>query len=478
MLPGRRRHAGVLLHPTSLPGPGPIGELGPYAHAFLEWMGHAGLDTWQVLPLHPVGPGSSPYGSPSAFAGDPRLISVESLMADGLLERTALPWGSDRVDVDSVLAWKMPILRRAAQGLFGSAELAAFVAREASWLTTWARYAARQQRFGHGDWWRWPEICDAELADEIATENALQFFFDRQWSALRYAARERGIRVVGDIPIFVSHDAADIWSEPGLWLLDEAHQPDPVSGVPPDYFSPTGQRWGSPMYRWPAHAESGFQWWRRRLARELALVDAVRLDHFRGFAAAWAIPANEPDARKGHWEPGPGEALFHALQDGLGGLPFWAEDLGEITPDVEALRTGLGLPGMKVLQFAFGLDAEHPFLPHNFDGPNWIVYTGTHDNDTAAGWYESTDEAVRDRFRLYTGRDGSDPAWAMLREAWASAAGTAIAPMQDFMTLGADARMNTPGVAAGNWGWRLRDLPWQSCGWIRQLGANFGRTEA
>jgi 4-alpha-glucanotransferase len=284
--------------------------------------------------------------------------------------------------------------------------------------------------------------------------------------------------VVGDIPIFVSHDAADIWSEPGLWLLDEAHQPDPVSGVPPDYFSPTGQRWGSPMYRWPAHAESGFQWWRRRLARELALVDAVRLDHFRGFAAAWAIPANEPDARKGHWEPGPGEALFHALQDGLGGLPFWAEDLGEITPDVEALRTGLGLPGMKVLQFAFGLDAEHPFLPHNFDGPNWIVYTGTHDNDTAAGWYESTDEAVRDRFRLYTGRDGSDPAWAMLREAWASAAGTAIAPMQDFMKLGADARMNTPGVAAGNWGWRLRDLPWQSCGWIRQLGANFGRTEA
>jgi 4-alpha-glucanotransferase len=232
------------------------------------------------------------------------------------------------------------------------------------------------------------------------------------------------------------------------------------------------------MYRWPAHAESGFQWWRRRLARELALVDAVRLDHFRGFAAAWAIPANEPDARKGHWEPGPGEALFHALQDGLGGLPFWAEDLGEITPDVEALRTGLGLPGMKVLQFAFGLDAEHPFLPHNFDGPNWIVYTGTHDNDTAAGWYESTDEAVRDRFRLYTGRDGSDPAWAMLREAWASAAGTAIAPMQDFMKLGADARMNTPGVAAGNWGWRLRDLPWQSCGWIRQLGANFGRTEA
>ncbi len=478
MAPVRRRHAGVLLHPTSLPGPGPIGELGPYAHAFLEWMGHAGLDTWQVLPLHPVGPGSSPYGSPSAFAGDLRLVSVEALVADGLLEPVSMPWGSDAVDAEAVLAWKLPLLRRAARGLLGSSELAAYVARESSWLTVWARYAARRQRFGHGDWWRWPEVADADLADEIAVESALQFCFERQWSALRDAASVRGIRVVGDVPIFVSHDAADIWANPELWQLDEAHQPDPVSGVPPDYFSPTGQRWGSPMYRWPAHTASGFAWWRRRLARELALVEAVRLDHFRGFAAAWAIPANEPDARKGRWEPGPGTGLFEALRAELGGLPFWAEDLGEITPDVEALRTGLGLPGMKVLQFAFGRDADHPFLPHNFVGPDWIVYTGTHDNDTALGWYQSTDEAVRDRFRLYTGRDGSDPAWALLREAWASSASMAIAPMQDFMKLGAGARMNTPGVAAGNWGWRLRDLPWQSCGWIRQLGASFGRTEA
>lgn len=477
MAPGRQRHAGVLLHPTSLPGPGPIGELGPYAHAFLEWMGHAGLDTWQVLPLHPVGPGSSPYGSPSAFAGDLRLLSIESLVAEGLLEPVAIPWGSDTVDTEAVLAWKLPLLRRAARGLLGSSELAAYVQRESSWLTTWSRYAARQQRFGHGDWWRWPEVPDADLADEIAVESALQFCFERQWSALREAARVRGIRVVGDVPIFVSHDAADIWANPELWLLDEAHQPDPVSGVPPDYFSPTGQRWGSPMYRWPAHVASGFAWWRRRLARELALVEAVRLDHFRGFAAAWAIPSNEPDARKGRWEPAPGRALFEALRAELGGLPFWAEDLGEITPDVEQLRTDLGLPGMKVLQFAFGRDADHPFLPHNFVGPDWIVYTGTHDNDTAAGWYQATDEAVRDRFRLYTGRDGSDPAWAMLREAWASSASVAIAPMQDFMKLGSAARMNTPGVAAGNWDWRLRDLPWQSCGWIRQLGASFGRTE-
>lgn len=441
-------------------------------------MSHAGLDTWQVLPLHPVGPGSSPYGSPSAFAGDARLLSVELLVAEGLLEPVALPWGSESVDAEVVLGWKMPLLRRAARALVGSKELDTFVQAESGWLTTWARYSARQQAFGHGEWWRWPVIEDHEVADGIAVESALQLCFSRQWGALREAARVRGIRVVGDVPMFVSHDAADLWAEPGLWRLDGELQPNPVSGVPPDYFSPTGQRWGSPLYRWEAHAASQFAWWRRRFARELSLVDAVRLDHFRAFAAAWAIPASEPDARLGAWEPGPGMALFDALRQELNGLPFWAEDLGEITPDVEALRAELGLPGMKVLQFAFGRDAHHPFLPHNFDGPNWIVYTGTHDNDTAVGWYQSTDDAVRDRFRLYTGRDGSDPAWAMLREAWASTAGTAIAPMQDLMKLGGEARMNTPGSAVGNWGWRLRDLPWQSCGWIRQLGASFGRAEA
>jgi len=470
-----RRHAGVLLHPSSLPGPGPIGELGPYAHAFLEWMSFAGLDTWQVLPLHPVGPGASPYGSPSAFAGDPRLLSIESLVAQGLLEPVAMPWGLERVDVEVVEAWKLPLLRQAASRLVGSPELAAFREAEASWLRDWSRYAARVDREGHGEWWRWGEVSEAELEPDAAIHAALQLLFARQWGALRDAARVRGIRIVGDLPIFVSHDAADVWAAPELWKLDAAHQPDPVSGVPPDYFSPTGQRWGSPMYAWERHAETGFAWWRRRLARELALVDAVRLDHFRGFAAAWAIPAAEPDARNGTWTPGPGRPLFDALRAELGSLPLWAEDLGEITPDVEELRTGLDLPGMKILQFAFGKGADHPFLPHNFVGTRWIAYTGTHDNDTAAGWYASCDSVVQDRFRVYTGRDGSDPAWALVREAWASTAETAVAPMQDFMKLGADARMNTPGVAEGNWGWRLRDLPWQSCTWIRQLGDAFGR---
>ena len=475
--PGRLRHAGVLLHPTSLPGPGPIGELGPYAHAFLEWMSHAGLDTWQVLPLHPVGPGSSPYGSPSAFAGDPRLISVEGLVADGLVEPAALPWGQERVDTDVVERWKLPLVRAAAARLADSADVRRWAEGEAGWLHDWARYSARAEHFGHAQWWRWSEVAEADLASRAAVEVAVQYLFARQWSALREAARVRGIRIVGDVPIFVSHDAADVWAHPELWHLDAGHQPDPVSGVPPDYFSPTGQRWGSPMYRWEAHEASGFSWWRRRLARELALVDAVRLDHFRGFEAAWAIPANEPDARNGRWTPGPGRSLFAALREELGGLPLWAEDLGDITPEVESLRDDLGLPGMKILQFAFGRDADHPFLPHNYAGTRWIAYTGTHDNDTALGWYRSADATVQDRFRVYTGRDATDPAWALVREAWASTAATAVAPMQDLIKAGSEARMNTPGVAEGNWGWRLRDLPWQSCAWVRQLGASFGRAE-
>jgi 4-alpha-glucanotransferase len=478
------RHAGVILHPTSLPGPGPVGELGPYAEAFLEWMAQAGLDTWQVLPLHPVGPGYSPYASPSAFAADPRLISVEALVAEGILGSTSMPWGQEQVDVEAVEAWKLPVLRQAAASVAGDPACRAWVDSEREWLADWALYAALARVHG-GGWWDFP--ADAarrkgltklrkEHASLIAEEEGLQFLFFRQWSRLRELARHRGIRLIGDIPIFVSGDGCDTWANQDLFRLGADGRPDPVTGVPPDYFSPLGQRWGNPTYAWPRHADTGFAWWIARLRRELALVDAVRLDHFRGFCASWSIPAYEHDARVGRWEDGPGRPLFDALKAAIGDLPVIAEDLGVITPDVAALRDGLGLPGMKVLQFAYGAQPDHAFLPHNFRHGRWVAYTGTHDNDTAAGWYAAADERTRHRFRITTGRDGTSPAWALMREAWSSVAETAIAPMQDFLGLGSDARFNTPGAATGNWGWRLRDIPWHACGSARALSETFGRT--
>ena len=478
------RHAGVLLHPSSLPGPGPIGEIGPYAHAFLEWMSQAGLDTWQMLPLHPVGGGYSPYGSPSAFAADPRLISLEALVAEGLLEPVALPYGQGMVDVDLVEAWKMPLLRQAAARITDSAECRAWVATQADWLADWALYAVLYRLYSDG-WWVWPKAASSRSAlraareahaEEIAVEEGLQYLFHVQWSALREHAKSRGIRLVGDIPIFVSGDGCDTWAHRKLFQLRPDGRPDPIAGVPPDYFSPTGQRWGNPVYRWESHKADGFSWWKARIRRELDLVDLVRLDHFRGFAANWIIPADEEDARRGQWSPGPGRALFDALRKDLGELALIAEDLGEITPDVEKLRDDLGLPGMKVLQFAFGTDGSHPFLPHNFGHDRWVVYTGTHDNETAAGWYQSADERVRHLFRAYTARDGSAPAWTLLREAWASVAGLAVAPMQDFLGLGNEARINTPGVAKGHWLWRLRDLPWYACDGLWRMSATYGRT--
>jgi 4-alpha-glucanotransferase len=477
------RHAGVLLHPSSLPGPGPIGEIGPWAFAFVDWMAQAGLDLWQVLPLHPVGPGNSPYASPSAFAADPRLISVEALVTAGLLDPVAMPWGRESLDPDLVESWKLPLLRQAAARVAPDPACRAWVAGERAWLEDWALYDALATTHG-GGWWDWPEGAQGrkglarlrkDLADETAIAEGLQYLFHVQWSQLRAHARAKGIRILGDVPIFVSGDGCDTWAHRELFRLGADGRPDPIAGVPPDYFSPTGQRWGNPVYAWDRHARDDFAWWTARLRRELDLVDAVRLDHFRGFAANWCIPADEPDARKGRWEAGPGLGLFEALRRGLGDLPLVAEDLGDITPDVIALREATGLPGMKVLQFAYGGNPLHPFLPHTWRDANWVVYTGTHDNDTAAGWYASTDERTRHVFRVTTGRDGANPAWSLVREAWASIADTAIAPMQDLLGLGAEARLNTPGVAAGNWGWRLRDLPWGAAPGVRGLCETFGR---
>ncbi len=474
------RHAGVLLHPSSLPGPGPIGELGPYAFAFIDWLAESGLDRWQVLPLHPVGAGESPYASPSGFAGDARLVSVEELIREGLLEPTTLPWGGEAGDPELVRAWKLPLVRAAGARVAEDPACVAWAATQ-DWLDEWTLYAALAERHG-GGWPDWPSAdrsptspLRVELAEAMRCETGVQFLFDRHWQAVRARARAQGIAIVGDLPLYVSGDGCDVWANRRLFRFDENGDADPVAGVPPDYFSPTGQRWGNPTYDWKVHAAEGFDWWVRRLRRELDLVDIVRIDHFRGLVASWVIPGGETDARKGRWEPGPGRALFDALAAGLGRLPLIAEDLGEITPDVTELRTALGLPGMKVLQFAFGDGADHPFLPHNFENPGFVAYTGTHDNDTTAGWYLRTDEATRHRFRRYTGRDGSDVGWAMLREAWASIAHTAIAPIQDVIGAGTNARMNTPGVPEGNWLWRLRDLPWERSEVVRVLSQTFGR---
>jgi len=446
-------------------------------------MAQAGLDTWQMLPLHPVGGGYSPYGSPSAFAADVRLISLEMLVEDGLLAAMPLPYGQDQADPDLIDAWKMPLLRQAAAQVIQQPECQAWITAQADWLDDWALYAVLARKYDDG-WWGWPNdiaqrknLAQQHLLhqQDVQIEAGLQYIFHQQWMRLRSHAKRLNIRLMGDIPIFVSGDGCDTWAHRSLFRLKADGRPDPVAGVPPDYFSPTGQRWGNPVYDWDAHQKADFTWWKARIRRELELVDIVRLDHFRGFAANWIIPAEEEDARRGRWVAGPGRALFDALQADLGALPLVAEDLGEITPDVEELRDGLGLPGMKVLQFAFGTDFHHPFLPHNFGHTRWVVYTGTHDNETAVGWYNSTDERSRHLLRSYTGRDGQTPAWILLREAWASVAEMAIAPMQDFLALGNEARINTPGVAKGNWLWRLRDLPWYACDGIMRLSQTYGR---
>ena len=413
------RRSGVLLHITSLPSRGPIGDLGPAARGFVDWLASAGQTRWQWLPLNPLGPGNSPYASPSAFAVEPALLSLEDLVADGLLSRRDLPrWrASEEVDWQAVWCDKRPLLERAARehGVRGEVP---------EWLERWGAFAGE---------------------DAIA----LQQLCDRQLARLRAHAEERGVQLVGDVPIFVSGDGCDATSQPSLFDFTKR------AGVPPDYFSPTGQLWGNPHYAWDE--PEVFAWWRARFERVLEHVHRVRIDHFRGFAAAWAVPPGAETAMTGEWVPGPGLELFEAL--GLDApRQLIAEDLGVITADVEALRDALGAPGMKILQFAFGDDAmRHPFLPHDFETPNCVAYTGTHDNDTARGWYDSAPEEVRHRFRVYA-RSGGDP-WDLLRLAWSSTARDALAPMQDLLGLGNEARMNVPGTAEGNWGWRLAEAP-------------------
>jgi len=472
-----RRHCGILCHPTSLSGPHGIGDLGRGAYRLLDFMADAGQTRWQVLPLGPTGYGDSPYQPFSAFAGNPLLIDLLALHEEGLLDEEALvpprAFPEDRVLYGDVIESKSAALRRSYERFLSRGagalkqELAAFCESNRDWLDDFALFMALKLHFGWAVWTDWEESIalrtesglarwQQELAHEVDYHRYLQFLFDRQWRAIKRCANEKGILIIGDVPIFVGHDSADVWSHRELFRLDERGHPTVVAGVPPDYFSPTGQLWGNPLYRWGLLRENGYAWWLARLRRVFAQVDIVRLDHFRGFCGYWEVPASEDTAINGRWVRGPGEAFFRAAEGALGELPIIAEDLGLITRDVDALRETLGLPGMRVLQFAFDSDAESPHLPHNHTCDS-VVYTGTHDNDTTLGWYASASEEVKHRARVYTGSDGHDMHWTFIRQAMTSVADTAIYPLQDVLGLGSEARLNLPGRPHGNWTWRYRD---------------------
>jgi len=468
------RAAGVLLHITSLPGPHGIGDFGPGARHFVDWLASAGQSLWQLLPTNPIGPCDSPYQSVSAFAGSPLMVALEPLVERGWLSAPPLPEGgfdSRRVDYCKVVPWRMAQLRRAAAGFFaqGSAAdkqaFAAYCDAQAGWLDDYALYMALKAANGERAWWQWDaalarrdaqalQAARAQHADELRFWQFVQWCFDTQCAALKRYANERGVSIIGDLPIFIAHDSVDCWSRPDLYFLDDSFQPTVVAGVPPDGFAATGQRWGNPLYRWDRMAAEGFGWWIARIRRALTQADLFRIDHFRGFAGYYEIPASHPTAEHGTWVPGPGKALFEAIERALGRLPIIAEDLGLITPDVVALRDAFGFPGMKIVQFAFGADASDPFLPHNH-GRNFIAYTGTHDNDTALGWWDHCTPRERAYAGSYlgTGRDGFH--WALIRAAWNSVAQVAIAPMQDVLGLDGAHRMNLPGSTEGNWAWRF-----------------------
>ena len=484
------RASGILLHPTSLPSPYGIGDFGPAAYRWVDWLAGTGCKLWQVLPLGPTGYGDSPYQCFSAFAGNPYLISLEFLLRDNMLHSNdfieQLDFDPERVDFGLLIPWKLNLLERAFirfASVPGTirAEFDSFCTENASWLDDYALFMAIKEAHGSGSWDGWPEslrkrdpftLDEARntMASSILRFTYYQFVFFRQWNALRDYAHQKGLRIIGDIPIFVANDSSDVWSHPDLFFLDADLKPTVVAGVPPDYFSPTGQLWGNPLYRWDVHKFTGYKWWLERLRATLKLVDILRIDHFRGFAGYWEIPADKPTAEVGRWIPGPGADFLYAVKASLGtDLPIIAEDLGLITPDVTALRDQFALPGMKVLQFGFS-GPDNPFLPHSYP-QNCVVYTGTHDNDTARGWYESAPENEKDFARRYLESDGSDFARDLIRTAWKSTAVFALAPLQDFMALGTEARFNYPSRLGGNWEWRVTEaaLSGELQGSLREL---------
>ncbi len=469
-----KRSSGILLHPTSLPGPHGIGSLGAEAYEFIDFLAQTGQSIWQILPLGPTGYGDSPYSSFSAFAGNPLLVCLERLVEAGDLdpsdiEGVHLPEGE--VNFGFVHGFKGRLLAKAAHRFFreGLQErrtaFGEFQMHQGYWLNDYALFRALRHHFGDISWTRWPEKIrrrdeDAmgewteELGEHILVQKYSQFVFFEQWFALKEYAGSRKVQILGDIPIYVSLDSVDVWANPHLFYLDDRLQPTLVSGVPPDYFSETGQLWGNPMYRWERMAHEGFSWWLARFRWNLAQADMVRIDHFRGFAACWAVPAGSETAINGSWMPVPGVEFFETLERELGQAPIVAEDLGLITPDVEELRDRFGFPGMKVLHFAFGSGADNPYLPHNLTR-NSVIYTGTHDNDTTLGWWNSITRDERNAVRRYLGKAEEIP-WDLIRAAMASVSAICILPLQDILELGSETRMNTPGRPGQNWGWRYR----------------------
>lgn len=497
----RRRSGGVLLHPTSLPGAHGIGELGPHARAFADTIADMGLGWWQMLPIGPTGYGDSPYQSPSTFAGNPLLISFDDLVEEGLMTEDEAgdhpPFPAGRVDYDRVIPERTRLLAGTTEAFPTRASSTHrrafddFVDRHGPvWLHDFALFTALKRAHRLEPWWRWDDglrlrrpgdLANARthLAPSIRAVLIEQYLFNRQFGRLRRHAAARGVRLIGDLPIFVAHDSADVWGHPDLFHLDAHGQPTVVAGVPPDYFSATGQRWGNPLYAWERHERDGFSWWKERMRRSLELFDLVRIDHFRGFSASWHIPANEETAVVGKWVPAPGIELFDALTDTLGAMPVIAEDLGLITADVEALRDRYGFPGMKVLQFGFESESAHALDRFR---TNVVAYTGTHDNDTALGWWRDPDERraperalARSQLGLEATEDGF--ARALITVLFESIADTVIVPLQDILESGSEARMNTPGVEGGNWRWRFttEEIDADRIHWLRTLANRTGR---
>jgi 4-alpha-glucanotransferase len=492
------RSSGILLHPTSLPGAHGAGDFGPEAYKFVDWLVEAGQSLWQVLPMGAIGLGNSPYMGSSSFAGNPLMIDLGELATLGWLPPEALQtdpgFRAERVDYALQFAFRIPRLRRAATAFFANAtadqraDHDAFCATHAAWLDDYALFMAIASCHPDKAWNDWPaplarrdpnalrKAAKAHAA-ELAFWRFCQWTFARQWTRLKAYANDLGVRIVGDVPIFGAYHSADVWAHQELFELAADGLPTVVAGVPPDYFSATGQRWGNPLYRWAAHRAEGYAWWLARLGRALEMADTVRIDHFRGFVAHWEIPASEENAINGRWLPGPGKELFQAFRERFPELPIIAEDLGIITPDVEALRDEFGLPGMRILQFAFGGDASHAYLPHNYQ-VNCVAYTGTHDNDTTLGWWRTAGQRERAFVQHYLGSDGHAVHWDMMRALSASVARMVIYPMQDVLGLDGSQRMNVPGLRDGNWEWRFaweQVQPWHARV-LREMGAVHGRS--